>query len=216
MMTERRRFLVVDGDESSRKFASTALSPFGDVLAVGELGAALELAERRTPFVGVVTELVFEGGSGFDLLAALRKTESDVPVLALTSRPGRERINRAHSLEAELVCKPTTLETLSGFARRAISHFWTRSRLLAGMVDAFAAERNLTAREAELVAAAVADMPRRLVAAEIGVSENTLKVQIRQLLSKCGASSLDELADGILRRAVVSEPAPEGARVGSG
>ena len=103
----------------------------------------------------------------------------------------RDRVNRAHALQAEFLCKPPEAESVASFARRAIAYHWTRSRRVASILDAMASERQLTPRESELIAAAIAGMPRRLVAEELGVSENTVKVQIRLLLVKCGVSNLD-------------------------
>jgi DNA-binding NarL/FixJ family response regulator len=198
----RARFLVVDDEEVWRRHGVRALGAFGAVHAVSCLAEARAVLREHGDFAGLVIDLVLSDGSGFELLEELQDRKPPILSLVLTSHHDRERINRARSLHAEFVCKPPEMDSFEGFARRAIAYHWTGDFRVAQVVDAFALERELTAREAEIVAAAVAGMPRRLVASEIGVSENTVKVQIRQLLLKCGAASLDEVADGILRKAL--------------
>ena len=193
---------MVDGEEAWRQYCARAFGAFGAVHRAASLGEARAALEVHPEFAGIVTEAMLPDGSGFDLLETLRDRKPPVLSLVLTSHNDREHINRARFLQAGFVCKPPSAESLEGFARRAITHHWTRDIRVAQVVDALALERRLTPREAEIVAASVAGMPRRLVASEIGVSENTVKVQIRQLLLKCKATSLDEVADGVLRKAL--------------
>ena len=198
----RTRFLVVDDDEVWRRYGARAFAPFGHVHTESRLAEARAVLEAHADWAGLVVDLVLSDGSGFELLEELRDKGASIPALVLTSHHDRERINRARSLHAEFVCKPPEFESFEGFARRAIAYHWTRDFRVAQLVDALAVERALTPRESEIAAAAVAGMPRRLVASELVVSENTLKVQIRQLLLKCRSASLDEIADGILRQAL--------------
>jgi FixJ family two-component response regulator len=198
----RQRFLVVDGDDAWQSRVALALSPFGGSRSVSDAPAAVAAFHESSAWIGIVLEAVIADGSGFDLLTDLRALGVTIPALMLTGFHDRDRINRAHSLQAEFLCKPPEEGAIASFARRAVVYHWTRSRRIARILDAMALDRGLTPREAELVAAAVAGMPRRLVAEELGVSENTLKVQVRLLLVKCQANNLDELADVILRRAL--------------
>ena len=198
---KKHRFLIADSDETWRRLVSDILSPYGSVHSVGQAGEALA-AVQESKWLGLVLDAVLSDGCGFELLTSIRALGVPLPALVLTTHHDRERVNRAHALQAEFLCKPPEADSVASFARRAVAYHWTRSRRVASILDAMAAERQLTPRESELIAAAIAGMPRRLVADELGVSENTVKVQIRLLLVKCGVSNLDELADGIVRRAL--------------
>jgi DNA-binding NarL/FixJ family response regulator len=198
---KKRRFLIVDSDETWRRFVADILAPFGSVQAVAHAGEALA-AVQESKWVGLVLDAVLSDGCGFELLTRVRALGVPLPALVLTTHHDRERVNRAHALQAEFLCKPPEADSVASFARRAVAYHWTRSPRIASILDAMATERQLTPRESELIAAAIAGMPRRLVADELGVSENTVKVQIRLLLVKCGVNNLDELADGIVRRAL--------------
>lgn len=202
MTVSRDSFLVIDDEEVWRRLASQALSPFRKVHVTSSLAEAQDAIGRHARWVGVVADIVLGDGSGLDFLEGIRKRGIEIPALVFTGHSDAIRINRARAIDAEFLCKPTDSENLTGFARRAIALHWTRSERVARRIDAFAVERRLTPRESELVCAAVAGMPRRLVADELGVSENTLKVQIGRLLLKSGAEDLGDLSDGILKQAL--------------
>jgi DNA-binding NarL/FixJ family response regulator len=210
------RFLIVDSDAQWRQRLVDRFDVYGGALGVAGAKAALAAIRAPSGWVAIVLDAVLADGSGFELLAEVRQLGLSLPALVLTTLHDRESVNRADTLRAEFLCKPPDEECLTSFARRAVAYHWTHSRRLATIVDAMALERHLTYRESELVAAALAGMPRRLIAEELGVTENTIKVQVRLLLAKCGVSSLDELADALLRRALggsgvrpaAQEPAP--------
>lgn len=198
---KKHRFLIVDSDETWRRLVGDILSSYGSVHAVGQASDALA-AVQESKWIGMVLDAVLSDGCGFELLTKVRALGAPLPALVLTTHHDRERVNRAHALQAEFLCKPAEADGVASFARRAVAYHWTRSPRIASILHTMASERQLTPRESELIAAAIAGMPRRLVAEELGVSENTLKVQVRLLLVKCGVSNLDELADGIVRRAL--------------
>ena len=137
-----------------------------------------------------------------DLLAALRDSGFLAPALAFTNHNEQSLINRAQRLRCEFLCKPASTQMLSRFGRRAVANYWVDNDRIAWLVDDLAERKRLTPRECEVVAAAVAGIPRDLIAADLGISSNTLKCQIRRLLLKCDAGSTRELARRILRTAL--------------
>ena len=58
-------------------------------------------------------------------------------------------------------------------------------------------------REVQLIGFALQHVPRAQMRNELGITENTLKTQIKGLLRKCGERSLDALAKNILRAALL-------------
>src|SRR5512139_24811 len=146
------RFLVVDDEEVWRRHVAVALGPFGEVVTLESQAAALAAMETQS-FLGFVVDAILPDGSGFAIIEAARARRSTAPALVLTSHHDREQVNRAHSLQAEFVCKPPAVEQLAGFGRRAVVVDWTGSRRVASLIDDFSAERHLTPRETEIVAA---------------------------------------------------------------
>jgi DNA-binding NarL/FixJ family response regulator len=154
-------------------------------------------------WVGIVVHAILKDDtSGLDVLEAVRAAGLDTPALAVASHGDSRFISRARRLRAEVVSESSGSGAFAGFARRAVALHWTGTERLALVVDALAAEHELAPRESELVAAAVTGMPRRIMAGQLHVSENTIKVQVRRVLAKIRAASLDDVADEILWRAM--------------
>jgi DNA-binding CsgD family transcriptional regulator len=72
------------------------------------------------------------------------------------------------------------------------------------MVTFVAETRGLTGREVQLLSYCLADEPRARVRRRLGISENTLKTQVKALLRKCGERNVDALAKNVLRAALLS------------
>jgi DNA-binding NarL/FixJ family response regulator len=211
------RFLVVDDEDVWRRTGVLSLSPFGSVVTASTVAEAHAALDAHGDFTGYVVDLVLPDGSGFEILTTVRSRGSDAKALVLTGHHERPQINRARDLRSEFLCKPVETSQLTSFGRRAVILAWTRSARITALLEPYADERQLSPRETEIVAGAVTGLPRRLVAEQLGVSENTLKVQIRHLLLKCGEASLDALADTVLRRAFTSPwRGPEDGRGNAG
>lgn len=197
-----KHFLVVEDEEVWQRTLAHELRSFGHHHIASSKEHAMQLFRLQPEWAGLIVDLVLPDGNGFDLIEALRETNVNCPALVVTNHREHDFINRAHELDAEFLCKPPERESIHAFARRATVHWWTGSRKLTALVEEHADRYQLTPREQELVAASVAGMPRRLIAEELGVAENTLKGQIRVLLLKCHCKSLDELGYMVLREAI--------------
>jgi DNA-binding response OmpR family regulator len=92
---EQRLILVVEDDEATRAFLLDNLAADGfRVAGASGVGEGLRAIEVRQPSL-VVLDLVFEGGSGLDLLDRVRaadglasRLDPDLPVVVLTGRAG--------------------------------------------------------------------------------------------------------------------------------
>ena len=96
------------------------------------------------------------------------------------------------------------------FLGHALALEVTRRPLVARAVEALARERELTERQMELSAIATLPLRRDELLAGMGVSQNTLKTRIRQLLRVHQVDSLDALGKHVLSVAVdlASQPPP--------
>src|SRR5687767_14036239 len=61
------------------------------------------------------------------------------------------------------------------------------------VIAQFAAARDLSRREGEILSLFARGVPRSDLAEVMGVRENTLKTEVRSLLSKCECASLEEI-----------------------
>jgi EAL domain-containing protein (putative c-di-GMP-specific phosphodiesterase class I) len=141
------RVLVVDDDEMIRVTCALALRRDGwDVTAVGDGQAALEtLAEHVGLFDCVVSDVNMPGLDGFQLLAALRERDDDLPVLLMTGEPSMTGAMQAVASGAVLyVGKPFNVDEMQEAVARAarrhgISRMKRRSQLMLAADDSTAA-----------------------------------------------------------------------------
>jgi FixJ family two-component response regulator len=196
------RFLVVEDDPQTAQSVARVLERCRPTVMAFTLERALSLLAQPREWTGAVIDLGLPDGSGMTAVEFVRDRSPLLPVLVLTGRHDRISINQAHSLRAEFVCKPATESDLDRFARRAVTFERVSEQRLAELVDGLCQRKSLTPRESEIVAAAMADVPRAALLEQLGISENTLKSQVRRLLRKTGHDSLQLLSAALLRDAL--------------
>lgn len=196
------RFLIVDPDEQTARALADTCRAFRVTETVRDYTEAVRVLDSPRRLVALITEIDLPSKDGLELVVRARKTLPLLPVLVLTARAEPALINRAHLLRAEYHCKPTHRSSLRGFLRRAIAMERVEDQRITWAIDELCRRHRLTPREVDLLVAAVAGVPRKVLADELGVSENTLKTQVRGLLRKCDASTLEELARGCLQLAL--------------
>lgn len=95
------------------------------------------------------------------------------------------------------------------FLGYSLAYEVTRRALVAAAVENVGREHELTARQMELAAIATLPHGRDDILRGLGVSQNTLKTRVRQLLHVLQHETLDALGKTLLRRAVDLAPTPE-------
>jgi DNA-binding response OmpR family regulator len=105
---EKEKVLIVDDEAEIREFLGEVLSTNYQTIFAKNGAEALELAEDRAP-AAVILDMVMPGGSGLDVVRALRrnpKTEM-IPVLMLTaSDDTANRIDCYSSGADDFIAKP--------------------------------------------------------------------------------------------------------------
>lgn len=188
--------LVAEDDESLGRALLSHLSrrAVSGVLAA-TVGKAVEHAKADTRWAAAIVDIGLPDGSGLDVVRSLRERRPGLPVLVLTGHDDRALANEAQGLGASFAYKPVSVENLDVFLTSALV---SPAAKVAQRVGVFVDERGLSKREAEIVRLVVAGATRDTLADTLGVTQNTLKKQIRSVLSKAGASSLDALVRQIL------------------
>jgi DNA-binding NarL/FixJ family response regulator len=200
-MNRVRKFLIIEDEPVWQRTVTQSLSPFGSVHVEGTVAGGL-IASRTQSWLGAVVDVRLPDGIGLQVIQELAANDPLTPMLVLTSDGDDDLINQAQRLGASFLRKPTGETHLAAFGRLAVALRWTPDHRLAALVQQFSEDESLSHRESELVAAGIAGHNRSSLAQELGVTENTLKGQIRVLLAKCGAESLDALANNLLRQAL--------------
>jgi DNA-binding NarL/FixJ family response regulator len=209
--------LIVDDDEIARATLGRAMREYGarEVATAPTLSAGRDRLERTTDLL--ITAAVIAGEACFPLLDRVRAHCADSHVVALDRRtPGRLLFRLGQRCEVSaLLEKPIErrvlfrcLDSLDSVRHRAA----TRSSIdtaaaalepeaLESFLETLRAPFRLTRAEVEVLRCGVAQMGRADIALQRGVSTNTLKTQVRSLLAKTGAPSLESLASRVRRDA---------------
>lgn len=132
-------------------------------------------------------------------LRALRKPHPKMPLLAIIASPTKKLLDELHLLDADVCVKPVADPNLERFAHRALARGPLDVDAVRRRLNHAAEGASLSRRETEVLLLATQGMPRRELAERLGVSENTVKAQIRSLLRKTGARSVAVLAQRVLK-----------------
>jgi len=201
-------FLVVEDDEAVAKWLVRVFSPFRPTTRAATIQAARDvIAETSKPLVAIVSDVNLPDGSGLDVVRFAREKRPAISVLVLTSSTQPKVVNNSFLLGASFLSKPTTEESLAVFARKAIAAEGVGDERVLAVLERVTEEWSLTDREAVLLTLAVSDRPRAELAAALGVSENTAKSQVKNLLRKSATHNLDHVVRIVLRRALARDGA---------
>ena len=193
-VSEKPVVYVVDDDDSLRKAVTRLLNTAGyDVRAYSSAGE-FALASRDNRRGCVLLDVRMPGPSGLDLQEALAKEDEPLPVIFLTAHGDIPMSVRAMRVGAvDFLTKPIKREVLLSAVRAALARdvrLHTSREELRELRMRFA---NLTPREREVFDLVVAGRLNKQIAAELGISERTVKVHRAQAMIKMRATSLAEL-----------------------
>ncbi len=195
-------FLVVEDEPQAAENLVRLLQRIRPTQFALTIGEAKQHLSSHSAWTGVIADIGLPDGSGLDLVRYVRSRFPVLPVLVLTGHHDPTSINQSHELRAEFVCKPASETDLFGFVRRAIAFELIPDHRLAILIDEVARQCALTTRETEILAAALGNTTRAQLLHQFGVTDNTLKSQIRALLRKTEHDSLDSLTKAVLREAL--------------
>jgi two-component system response regulator (stage 0 sporulation protein F) len=127
LVPTKQRILVADDDPDMRALVASALRRGG--YAVVEAGNGMEAIDhiaptawaRRDGFTAIVSDVCMPDLTGLDLLAALRCTSFETPVILMTAFGDEEVRAEARSLGATAVLdKPFNLDELHAAVQKAM------------------------------------------------------------------------------------------------
>jgi FixJ family two-component response regulator len=186
---------LVDDDEALRKALARLLRAAGHEVRVYASAAELLMA-RGGPLRGcLLLDVRMPGGpSGLELHQALVRQGETLPVIFLTGHGDIPMSVRAVKNGAfDFLTKPVRRDDLLKAVAAALASEATAWQAGARRRDLAHREASLTPAEREVFRRVVAGQPNKLVAAELGCSERTVKAHRSQVMLKMGAASLPDL-----------------------
>jgi FixJ family two-component response regulator len=142
----------------------------------------------------LVLDMLMEGLDGLGVQQALQQGDRNIPIVFLSGNSDIPMATKAMKWGAEdFLEKPFEPKDLMGAIRRAVERDRRASSTRATR-DALVSRYNtLTAREREVMALVVRGFLNKQVAAELGISEKTVKVHRGRAMEKMQVDSLAEL-----------------------
>jgi FixJ family two-component response regulator len=185
---------VIDDDASVRKSLAQLFRSVD--LHVEVFTSATELLQRSLPSVPscLVIDVRLPGLSGFELHTELTKSDIRVPIVFITAHGDIPMSVRAMKGGAiDFLTKPVRDQDMLDAVTTAISR--DRSRLeaesvLSALRDLF---KGLTPREQEVMTLVSSGLMNKHIAAEVGLSEITVKIHRGHVMKKMKAKSLADL-----------------------
>ena len=185
---------VVDDDPSMRKALSNLFRSVG--LRAEVFGSARELLESELPEVAscLVLDIRLPGPSGLDFQAELAKANIHIPIIFMTGHGDIPMSVQAMKAGAvDFLSKPFRDQDMLDAVTTAIERDRKRresEKAVAGLRRLF---ETLTTREREVMVLVTAGLMNKQIAAELGVSEITVKIHRGHTMKKMGARSLADL-----------------------
>ena len=185
---------VVDDDASIRESLKNLLRSVG--LRVETLASAQEfLRAKRGDEPGcLVLDVRMPGFSGLDLQKRMAKAGVDLPIIFLTGHGDIPMSVRAMKAGAvEFLTKPVREQDLLDAVQQALERDSAVRNQRTKLDDLRERFDSLTPKERDVMGKVVAGLLNKQIAAELGMSETTVKIHRHQVMEKMKAASLAEL-----------------------
>jgi len=204
--TAKIRVLCVDDHPIVREGIAAIIGLQPDMTMAGTAATGREAIERFVelrPDVSLV-DLRLPDMSGFDVIRAIRDKSPNARIVVLSSHEGDVDIQRALEAGAQgYVAKGIVRDELLDIIRGV--HAGKR-RLPAAVAQKLAehmADETISPRELQVLSLMAAGKRNKEIAGDLSIAEDTVKMHVRNILSKLQVSDRTEAVTIALRRGII-------------
>jgi DNA-binding NarL/FixJ family response regulator len=203
------RILVVDDHQLIRVGITTLIFPEADMEVVGEASDGREAVAKYRECRPDITlmDLQMPEMGGFDAIVAIRGEFPDARIIVLTTYAGDVQAQRAMKAGAQgYVLKnllhKELLQTIRGVhgGRKAMA------AEVAASVAEHTGEEGLTPKEVDVLRLISAGNANKEIAAQLGITEETVKSRVKNILDKLGANDRTHAVTIALKRGIIELP----------
>lgn len=202
----RIRVLVADDHSLLRDGVASLIADQPDMEMVGEAtnGAeAIEQFRKHRPDVALL-DLQMPGMNGIDATTVIREEFPEARIVVLTTYAGDAQILQALRAGAQAYLLKSVLRRELLDTIRAV--YKGQKRIppeVASQLAEHAADDELTAREIEVLRLIAAGEANKMVAADLMITEETVKGHVKSILSKLGANDRTHAVTIALKRGII-------------
>jgi two-component system, NarL family, response regulator len=205
-LPDRIRILIVDDHPLLREGIVSLVEKQADMLIVAEASngnEALQLFRQHIPDITLM-DLRLPGIDGLDAMTSIVAEFPDAKVIVLTTFSGDTQILRALKAGARGYLLKELLRKELLDAIRTVQA--GRKRIppeIAALLAEHASDTTLTRREIEVLQLVACGNPNKLVADKLSVTEDTIKMHVKSILSKLGANDRTHAVTIAVKRGIM-------------
>jgi FixJ family two-component response regulator len=194
MSEDQSVVVIIDDDPDIRDALKDLLETVDLPTALFATASEFLASKRPQGPCCIVTDVRLPGLSGLDFQQELARENITIPVIFITGHGDIPMSVRAMKAGAvEFLTKPLRDQDLLDAIQAALRRDRARLEDERQVVDLRTRHEALTARERQVMALLVAGRVNKQIAAEIGISEVTVRLHRGQIVRKMRASSLADL-----------------------
>lgn len=194
----KTRVMIVDDQFVSRKLFEMYVESaenYEMVYAV-ETAAFADAYVLKTPVDLVLMDILMaDGSNGLDAAERIKKNQSGIKIIAVTSMPEASWLKRAREIGIESFWyKEASRETILEVMNRTMAGESVYPEEAPKVCLGLASSEEFTGRELEVLRIMTTGASNAAIAKKLNISENTVKNHIRHMMEKTGCESRTALA----------------------